>query len=55
MVFDIKITTDNSVFWADVTDIPALLNGKMMHVPIYAKGTFEEVYAIETVIDSTIP
>lgn len=55
IVFDIKVTTPTSSFWIDVLDIPKFLNQKFMHVPVYAKGTFEEMLAIETVIDSTIP
>ena len=41
MAFDIKITTPNSVFWADFVDIPMLLDGKIAHVPLYAQGTFD--------------
>jgi hypothetical protein len=55
MVFDIKVTTPTSAFWVDVIDIPKYLDNKIMNVPVYAKGTFDEMLAIETVIDSTIP
>jgi hypothetical protein len=43
MVFDIKITTSTSVFWVDVLDIPKFLDGKFMHVPVFAKGNFEQI------------
>lgn len=55
MVFDIKVTTPISTFWIDVTDIPKFLDDKFMHVPVYAKGTFDQMLGVETVIDSTIP
>jgi hypothetical protein len=55
MAFDIKIYTPEKVFWVDVTDIPKLLKDNLMSIPIYAKGTFDEIYEIETKIDSTIP
>ncbi len=48
MAFDIKITTLNSIFWVDVIDIPNLLDGKFLHVPVYAKGTFEELIKMNT-------
>lgn len=46
MVFDLKVTTPTSIFWIDVIDIPRYLDDKFMHVPVYAKGTFEQMYAI---------
>lgn len=46
MVFDMKVTTPTSTFWIDVIDIPRYLDNKFMHVPVYAKGTFEQIYAI---------
>jgi len=55
MAFDIKIFTDKTAFWVDVIDIPKLLKDNLKSVPVYAKGTFNEVYDIETKIDSTIP
>ena len=55
MAFDIKIFTSETAFWVDVIDIPKLLKDNMMSVPVYAKGTFNEIYEIETKIDSTIP
>ena len=41
MAFDIKVITSNSDYWIDVLDIPEYLDGKFLHVPVYAKGTFE--------------
>jgi hypothetical protein len=41
MVFDIKITTPNSVFWIDVTEIPSFVENYLPYVPIYSKGTFD--------------
>lgn len=55
MVFDIYIVTDKTSFWVDVTEIPKCLEDNLKSVPIYARGTFEEMFAIETKIDSTIP
>ena len=55
MVFDIKLTSSNAIFWVDVIDIPQFLDSKFMHVPVYAKKNFNELLKIETVIDSTIP
>lgn len=46
MVFDIKVSTPTSTFWIDVIDIPRYLDDKFMHVPVYAKGTFEQMLAI---------
>lgn len=40
MAFDIKVITPNLDYWVDVLDIPEYLDGKFMHVPVYAKGTF---------------
>ena len=55
MVFDIKITSPKAIFWVDVIDIPKFLDSKLMHVPVYTKGTFDELIKMETIIDSTIP
>lgn len=41
MAFDIKVYTDKTAFWIDVTDIPAILKDNIKSVPIYAKGTFD--------------
>lgn len=46
MAFDIKIFTDKTAFWVDVIDIPKLLKDNLKSVPVYAKGTFNEVYDI---------
>lgn len=55
MAFDIKVTSPNAIFWIDAIDIEKFLDSKIMHVPIFAKGTFEELIQIDTVFDSTIP
>lgn len=56
MVFDVNIkTTDGKDFWVDATDIEKLVGKFVATVPIYARGTFEEIYGINTKIDSTIP
>ena len=55
MAFDIKVTSPNAIFWIDAMDIEKFLDSKIMHVPIFAKGTFEELIQIDTVFDSTIP
>lgn len=36
-------------------DIPRLLGEHIYSVPVYARGTFEEVFNVNTEIDSTIP
>ena len=41
MAFDIKVTSPNAIFWVDAIDIEKFLDSKIMHVPTYAKGTFE--------------
>ncbi len=46
MAFDIKIFTAETAFWVDVIDIPKLLKENLKSVPVYAKGTFNEVYEI---------
>lgn len=55
MAFDIRIFTDKTTFWVDVTDIPKCLQGNLKSVPIYAQGTFDQMFALDTKIDSTIP
>lgn len=55
MAFDIRIFTDKTTFWVDVTDIPKCLEDNIKSVPIYARGTFDEMFAINTKINSTIP
>lgn len=54
MAFDIKIT-DKYTHWVDVSDIPKYLKDLIKSVPIYARGTFAEMFAIDTKIDSTVP
>lgn len=41
MAFDIKIFTEKSVFWVDVTDIHKYLQDDIKSVPIFLKGTFD--------------
>lgn len=36
-------------------DIPILLGNIIPTVPVYTRGTFDEVFAVNTEIDSTIP
>jgi hypothetical protein len=39
----------------EALDIPKYVDNYVKSVPVFAKGTFEEIYAINTKIDSTIP
>ncbi len=55
MAFDIRISTDKTSFWVDVTDIPKCLGDNLRSVPIYARGSFDDMYNINAKIDSTIP
>ena len=55
MAFDIKISTSEINFWVDATDIGRILKDNVRHIPIYAQGSFEEIFAMETKMDSTIP
>ena len=55
MAFDIQIMTDKTSFWVDVTDIPKYLGDNIRSVPIYARGTFDQMFKINAKIDSTIP
>jgi hypothetical protein len=41
MAFDIRVFTDKTTFWVDVTDIPKILKDNIKSVPIYARGTFD--------------
>jgi hypothetical protein len=41
MAFDIKVTSPKAVFWINATEIERFMDSKIMHVPIFAKGTFE--------------
>ncbi len=49
------MTTLETAYWVDVLDIPKILKEAIPAVPVYAKGSFEEVFNINTEIDSTIP
>jgi len=55
MVFDVNIKTQTGDFWVPVTDIEGFVGKYIKTVPIFTKGSFEEVYAVNTKIDSTIP
>lgn len=55
MAFDIFIVTTETAYWADVFDIPKLLKENIKSIPVHAKGTFDEIFNLNTVIDSTIP
>lgn len=43
------------MFWVDVLDIPKFCEGEIKYVPVYKRGTFEEVYSMDIKMDSTIP
>lgn len=47
--------TDSHSYWVDVLDIPKLLKENIRHIPVHVQGTFDEVFNMNTVIDSTIP
>lgn len=53
--FDICVVAEDKNYWVDVLDIPKLLKDYIPHVPVYTKGTFDEVFNMDIVIDSTIP
>ena len=53
--FDIFIINNQTAYWADVFDIPKLLKDIIPSVPVYVQGTFDEVFNVNTLIDSTIP
>lgn len=55
MAFDIKIITDKTTFWVDVYDIPKCLKDNLKSVPVFARGTFDQMLGLEAKIDSTIP
>lgn len=55
-MFDVNVkTTDDQDFWIDALDIDKHVGKFIQTVPIYSKGTFDEVYAVNTKIDSTVP
>ena len=53
--FDIFVVNEQVAYWVDVLDIPRLLGEHINSVPVYVRGTFEEVFNVNTEIDSTIP
>ena len=44
MAFDIKVETEKDEFWVDALDISKILKDRIKSLPIYAQGTFEEIY-----------
>ena len=46
MAFDIKVSIPEYNFWVDVTDFDKFLKDNIKYVPIYARGTFDEVFNI---------
>lgn len=55
MAFDIRVYTDKIAFWIDVSDIPKILKDNIKSIPIYARGTFDQMLNLDSKIDSTIP
>ena len=56
LVFDANIkTNDEQDFWIDSLDLEKYVGKFLATVPIYLKGSFEEIYGVNTKIDSTIP
>ena len=53
--FDILVITTESAYWVNVLDLPKLLKDDIPVVPVYKQGTFEEIFNLNTVFDSTIP
>jgi len=53
--FDIFLVTTEKAYWVDVTDISGFLKNWIPTVPIFAKGSFEEIFNLDTKFDSTIP
>lgn len=53
--FDVNVKTSTGDLWIPATDLEARIGKYIRTVPIYCKGNFEEVYAVNTKIDSTIP
>lgn len=55
MVFDVNVKTATGDFWVPALDIEGFVGKYIRTVPIYCKGTFDEVFGVNTKIDSTIP
>ena len=55
MAFDILVFNKDYPKWVDVIDIPKYLEKDVKSVPVYSKGTFDEVFGVNINIDSTIP
>ena len=53
--FDIFIVTTETAYWVNVLDLPKLLKNDIPVVPVYKQGTFDEIFNLDTVFDSTIP
>lgn len=41
--------------WVKVTELEGLVGDYIPTVPIYKRGTFDEVFAVDIGIDSTVP
>lgn len=54
-MFDIFVVTVDTAYWVDVLDIPKLLKDNIHAVPVYLKGTFDEVFNVNIELDSMIP
>lgn len=48
MAFDIFVVTEHKAYWVDVFDIPKLLKDNIKSIPVYMKGTFDEVFNVNT-------
>ena len=53
--FDLNVKTETGDQWVPATDLEHFLAKYMKTVPIYCKGSFDEVFAVDTKMDSTIP
>jgi len=53
--FDVNVKTVTGDQWVPAIDLEHFLGKYMKTVPIYCKGTFDEVFDVNTKIDSTIP
>jgi Rnl2 family RNA ligase len=55
MVFDVTVKTPGGDVWVPATEIEGFVGKYIKTVPVYCKGTFDEVFNVNTKIDSTIP
>jgi Rnl2 family RNA ligase len=54
-VFDCNVKTSTGDEWVPALDLEKFIGKYITTVPIYCKGSFEEVFAVNTKIDSTVP